>query len=134
MMVNDLLQGPDLVLQGFLLIAVELVQIIDVSLLFTELLIGRSTRVSELGISILESDLKGLDFFLETIAFAVENLPNSSLFFDELLDFAIFIAKCRVKLVDLVLQAIDILLMIQSHLFDLTFVNLVELDLQGVFF
>lgn len=133
-MVNDLLQGPDLVLQGFLLIAIELVQIIDVSLLFTELLIGRSTRVSELGISILESDLKGLDFFLETIAFAVENLPNSSLFFDELLDFAIFIAKCRVKLVDLVLQAIDILLMIQSHLFDLTFVNLVELDLQGVFF
>lgn len=123
--VDDLLQGPDLILQGFLLVAVELVQVVDVSFLLAKLILGGSTSISQFSISILEPDLKGLDFFLETIAFTIEDLSNSSLFLDELLNLAIFVAEGRIQLVDLVLQAVDILLMVYTHLLDLALVDLV---------
>jgi hypothetical protein len=124
-MVDDLLQGPDLILQGFLLVTVELIQVVDVSFLLSELILGGGTSISKLRVSILQPDLKGLDFLLEAIAFAIEDLPDSSFFFDKLLDLVIFVAEGNIKLVDLVLQAVDILLMVHPHLFDLALMDLV---------
>lgn len=100
-------------------------------LLFDFLLVGANS-LSITIVQLLYFYLQRLDLLLQTTTLTIEHLTNRRLLFYHLLDLAVLLVYCTLQLHDLVLKTFNVFLVIDTHLFDLTLVHLVQLQLQSL--